>query len=121
MAANQSTEPSLVPSGAYYPLSEYQEERLASRELVHPHSELSVGYISTGLCFKGQIDPSAINRALAEVVRRHVALRAAILRNLAISPTERLAQLLKFRKTGLIARGLYWQCIVEPASRLLKS
>ncbi len=100
------------------PASFNQEGRLMFEEILRwSGRRYPSAHLRFGLKFEGTLDPSALEAALNEIVRRHTALRTAFVPSAKISPLERTARLRAFANSGLFAPGLFQQLVLQ-SSRL---
>lgn len=104
----------------HFPVSLSSEGALLFRELARVQGRtLPESPTWLPLRLYGPLDPSVLEHALNEIVRRHDALRLHIFPNLAVPPFERQKKLSLFARTGIAPSGMYLQSVAENPGRLV--
>ncbi len=110
-------EPAVTPSGADRGPLSYSQERLWFLDRLEPDSPLY--NIPTALRLTGQLDAAALERSLAEIVRRHGALRTTF-DEVAGEPVQVVSPAADFRLPQLDLRGLPREAREVEAARLAR-
>jgi hypothetical protein len=94
------------------PASYNQEQRLLSEHIMGQSStRYPPSHRYFGFRLDGDLDVSALERALNEVIQRHAALRTSFVNSPEIPQIERTARIRAFAGTRLFAPGLYRQFV----------
>lgn len=100
--------------GREFPTTLDQEQRLLFREI--PQERSAPAYpqrICVGFRLLGGIEPSAIEAALNQLIRRHAALRVRFAAASNVTPEQRQERLLSFMRSGVARGGLYRQTVTD--------
>ena len=100
-----------------YPVSIAQEARLLSEESrILGGRELTSNQLPIAVVIRGDLDATALRKALECVVARHCALRTTFVRNPRYGESDRRLMLSVFERRGLFAPGFFAQIVKANAA-----